>query len=98
VLWDAFSHAQPYPGYDAARLAVLRPVRYDVWFVRSATSSGWDLGNVLVPIGLALVVVACATWLWRRTPDAVVAGRSEPVSPGDRSPSVGPTLDASAPQ
>ncbi len=66
VLWDAFSHAQPYPGYDAARLAVLRPVRFDVWFVRSGTSSGWDLGNVLVPIALAVVAMGSAVVLRRR--------------------------------
>lgn len=84
VLWRALSSAQPYPGYDEAKLAVLRPVRFDVWFVRSGTSSGWDAGNVLVPVVLAVAAVVAGGVLWCRFREVPRLSERSPAPGGSR--------------
>ncbi len=77
VLARAPFQSQPYPGFTPAREKILRPVRFDTWWMRMGTGFGWDPWSIVVPLVLAGVALACALVLVRRFRAAqALSGRS----------------------
>ncbi|MBS1847265.1 MAG: glycosyltransferase family 39 protein [Actinobacteria bacterium] len=65
VLWRATTQAQPYPDLTAGWVEALHVARVDLWWVRSAQDSGWNLVTVVVPLLLAIVGVFAFTRMFR---------------------------------
>lgn len=65
VLWRATTSAQPYPGLTPAWVDALHVARFDVWWVRAATVSGWNVVTIGVPLVLAAATVTAFVMLRR---------------------------------
>lgn len=62
VLINAIGSAQPYRDLSAATIASLHVARLDLWWVRAAQVSGWNILTVAVPI----LVIGVALWAFAK--------------------------------
>ena len=64
VLWHAARTSQPYVDLTPAWVTALHAARVDLWWVRAAQVSGWNVFTVGIPV--VLVAVACGAGIGLR--------------------------------
>lgn len=70
VLWHAIGSVQPYRDLTPAWIESLHVARLDLWWVRTAQVSGWNLFTVGVPAALVAIAVWAGVGLHRSVTDA----------------------------
>lgn len=93
VVWRAVGHAQPYADLTPGWISSLQVARVDLWWVRVAQVSGWNVFTVGIPV----LLVGVAGWAGFRLRHELI-GRDDPprTTPPGGSPTGRSTLPSGA--